>query len=258
MFAQMRKQGKIGRRPYLVYCIFRYFKAILSENKIFYCKVEAVLGFLPKDINLYRLSLTHRSVSSASSDGTSGNNERLEYLGDAVLDSVVSEYLYKKYPKANEGFLTRTRSKIVNGKSLSDISKKLKITSLIISNTKGNRSRMYEDALEAFIGAIYLDRGYKASQRFIENKIIKQIINIEQVINTDNNFKSILIEWVQKNKYEMEFYTDYETPGDKYFISYLRINNQNVGKGRGLSKKSAEQKASENALKIINKGEIKF
>ena len=230
-----------------MYKLIRFFKALFSENRKFFLQIEKILGFLPKDISKYELSLTHKSAITSKS----GDNERLEFLGDAVLDCIISEYLYIMYPKESEGFLTSTRSKIVNGSSLAQIARQVKINKVLIAGAQGGNNKIYEDAFEAFVGAIYIDRGYKMAKKFVENKVLVNI-DMNAIVNTNTNYKSLLLEWVQKFKYELTFYTDFETPESKNFISYARVNDKTFGKGKGVSKKNAEQEAAKDALKYIN------
>jgi len=239
-----------------VFKIISFFKLNFYKNKTFVKSLRKILGFSPRDLRFYELALTHKSVSTGSKKA---NNERLEFLGDAILDAVISHYLFNKFPLADEGFLTAMRSKIVNGKKLSALAKETGIHKLIKYNTpNGSSTRIYEDAFEAFIGAIYLDRGYLKTENFIKNKILGKYIDIEKLKYIDNNFKSKFIEWAQKNKLIPDFYTDFESESSKSFISYLRINNNIIGTGKGITKKEAEQNAAKNGIKQIKKGNTEF
>ena len=181
------------------------------------------------------------------------NNERLEYLGDAVLGTIVGEYLYNRFPLKDEGFLTQMRSRIVNRSFLTQLAFKLGLNRFINSNTNSvsDSSHIYGDVFEAFIGAVYLDVGYKGARHFVIKKVLSVHVDIEQLERSDNNFKSQLIEWGQKNKRDIEFDT-HENPDNGHhtlpFISVIRIDGQIVGKGEGYSKKEAQQNSACKAL----------
>ncbi len=233
--------------------MIQFVKKIFRKKSKLEKSLGEILKFSPSNLHLYELALTHKSISYTVK-GIEGNNERLEYLGDAILDAIISDFLYKKYPKSHEGTLTKVRSNIVNGKKLAEIARKIKLDSLINSRVTANaKGRILEDAFEAFIGAIYLDKGYKITQQFILKQIINKHLDISALFVYDTNFKSKLIEWAQKNKIETEYYTDYEDYNKKYFYSCLRINGHTVGQGRGLSKKQAEQSAAKIAMQEISK-----
>ncbi len=210
------------------------------------------MGFKPKELKHYILALTHKSVIKNNSLNAYENNERLEYLGDAILDAVISELLYKRFPTADEGFLTQMRTKIVNGRKLTELAKEIGIKELIIID-KGTTltGKIFEDAFEALIGAIFIDRGYKFVKKFITQKIMFQYINLNKLKHVDTNYKSQIIEWSQKNKKRVRFSTKYESVDSKYFVSIIHIDNLNYGQGKGISKKIAEQKAAQQAIKKI-------
>lgn len=236
---------------------FSFIKLIFYPDKKFIRKLRNILGFYPHNPRYYELALTHKSAPLPVFRKVQSNNERLEFLGDAVLDLAVSAYLYKKFPNVDEGFLTQLRSKIVNGKKLSEIAKSINLNNLVHSNTGRNAGgRIFEDAFEALIGAVYLDRGYYFVEHFLENKIIGKHIDIDVLNREETNFKSKFIEWSQKNKVNAEFFTDRESFDSKYFISYLRIDNKNIGQGKGISKKAAEQNAAKNALDNLEKDNL--
>lgn len=228
-----------------------------SINKDYYRTLTKLLGFKPKNESLYVLAFTHKSVESLESDGFYNNYERLEYLGDAILDAAISELLYKRFPSADEGFLTQMRTKIVNGKSLTELAKKLQIERLLfVKSSKNLTERVFEDAFEALIGAIYLDRGFKYVIRFVSQKIMVEHINLNQLKFVDTNYKSRIIEWSQKHKITIEFCTDENSDDSKSFISKLKIYDKVIAEGNGYSKKAAEQSASKNALTKIKAGDF--
>ncbi len=185
------------------------------------------------------------------------NNERLEYLGDAVLDTIVADHLFKHFPEGDEGFMTKLRARIVKRKNLDYLAIKIGIPALIISGTTtGSPSKhIYGNALEAFFGAIYLDRGYRAAKKFFEKKVMKRHIDLVQLSRKDPDYKSRLIEWCQKNRTVISFESKEEpAEGSKSpsFVSIIHMNEEEKGSGRGDSKKEAEQQASKMVLKSIH------
>jgi ribonuclease III len=225
------------------------FKILTSKNKDFLKKIKEILGFWPSDLSLYQIALTHKSASYTL-NGEKVNNERLEYLGDSILDAVISDYLYKKYPSEREGFLTEMRSKIVNGEKLKELAVNINLDQFIIQRTNIQlaSSRIYEDAFEALVGAIYLDKGYRAVYRFITQKIIDEHIDLEELETLNYNYKSQLIEWSQKNKSPIEFYSFSDDEDLTNFTSEVRLDDKTIGLGKGNSKKEAEQNAAQEAL----------
>ncbi len=206
--------------------------------------------------DLYELAFIHRSAS-IKKDGYSLNNERLEFLGDAILGAIIADLLYKYFPASDEGFLTQTRAKIVSRESLNSLAIKIGLEKQMIANVNlNNNKHIYGDAFEALIGAIYLDQGYATTHRFIENKIFREHINIEKVVTLETNFKSKLIEWSQKNKVEVVFNT-YEKGVDEkqhlpLFVSEVEVDSEVKGRGIGTSKKESQQKAAHEALKQLD------
>jgi ribonuclease-3 len=240
--------------------IISFLRYIIGKNKDFKFKIRKITGFYPKKIKFYQKALIHRSASTLNKNGEIVNNERLEYLGDAVLDVIIGDFLFRKYPEADEGFLTQTRSKLVNKNTLFDLAKNIKLHRLIILHNNQNISKknIYGDAFEAFIGAIYLDKGFKKTYKFVIDQVINKFLNLDKIVDFNNNYKSILIEWSQKYKKQVLFYTDLESVSSKYFISYVRIDNQNWGEGIAFSKKEAEQKAAKNAIEKIEENSELF
>ncbi|PID89612.1 MAG: ribonuclease III [Bacteroidia bacterium] len=230
-----------------------------SQKKEFYNSIKEITGFYPRKTGYYELALIHKSVSGIEPDGTVLNNERLEYLGDAILDAIVGDFLYHKFPKEHEGFLTQMRSKIVNGENLAELAKKIGLHRLIksqLGNSTG-KTKVYEDAFEAFIGAIYLDVGFEKTKNFVLKKVFKNFVDIKEIRNTDTNYKSQLIEWGQKHKREILFTTDIDPKNSKYFLSHVDIDKERYGNGYGPSKKIAEQNAAKNSLLKIQPEEKK-
>lgn len=189
-------------------------------------------------------------------DGRWINNERLEFLGDAILDAIVADIVYKEFEYKKEGFLTNIRSKIVQRETLNKLALDLGIDRLIKTSVKTttNKTHMYGNALEALIGAIYLDQGYRVAKRFVSEKLIKEHLNIDNVAEKEVNFKSRLIEWSQKHKIPVEFRLLESYPVEEnnlVFITALFIYDMQIGKGKGYSKKESQQKAAELALRSL-------
>lgn len=215
--------------------------------------MKETIGFSPLKLRLYDLAFIHKSASTVDLLGKTINNERLEYLGDAVLGAIVAEYLYNRYPRKDEGFLTQMRSRIVNRSFLTQLTFKLGLNHFVTSNTNSvnESSHIFGDVFEAFIGAIYLDNGYQGVKDFLIKKVLSIHVDLHELEKNDNNFKSQLIEWGQKNKRDVEFDTreNTDTGNNKVpFISIIRIDGQIVGKGEGYSKKEAQQNSASKAL----------
>jgi ribonuclease-3 len=233
-------------------------KLFSSDRKEFYLFLKNLLGFYPQNLKLYDLAFLHKSASSIDSQGNFVNNERLEFLGDAVLGSIIADFLYNRFPQEDEGFLTKTRSKLVNRSILTKLTFEMGLNVFIDSNTTKNidKSHIYGDALEALIGAIYLDKDYNTAKFFVTKKILPQFVNLNEIEQNDSNFKSQLIEWSQKNKKEIDFETTEESK-DSFkqpkFRAVVKIDNKQIGKGTGSSKKEAHQKAAKEALGKLKK-----
>ena len=238
--------------------IKRYYRLYLSNDKEFVKKLRNVLGFIPDNIRLYKMAFRHRSVAILLKNGSRSSNERLEFLGDAVLGAVVAELLFKNYPYKEEGFLTEMRSKIVNRANLNQLAKKLGFDSLIEFDHKtihiqSKLHAMLGDAFEALIGAIYLDKGYKFTKQVILKRIIKPYVDIHTLEITETNFKSRLIEWCQRQGKDVAFEQIENTEGDssKLFTIQVSIDGQQYGVGRDYSKKNAEKLAAEKACEAL-------
>ena len=182
-------------------------KLSFRKDKELYLSLYEILGFYPHDISYYKMALLHKSIMHRNSKGKPVNNERLEFLGDAVLDAVVGDIVYQHFPGKREGFLTNTRSKLVQRDTLHKLAQEMGINQLILSNghSSSHNSYMGGNAFEALVGAIYLDRGYDACMYFMQKRILAQMINIDKVAYKEVNFKSKLIEWSQKNRVKLDF-----------------------------------------------------
>ncbi|WP_280748167.1 ribonuclease III [Parabacteroides sp. PF5-9] len=215
-----------------------------------------MIGFYPDNVQLYEQAFLHKSSSVEAGDGRWLNNERLEFLGDAVLDAVIADILYKHFPKKREGFLTNTRSKIVQRETLNRVAVELGIDKMMVYSAKVNshNNHMYGNALEALIGAIYLDQGYRKCSTFIREVLIKKHINLDHIARKEVNFKSSLIEWSQKNKLEISFdliesFMDNE--GNPVFQTAICLGEMQIGIGIGYSKKESQQHAAKMAVKKL-------
>lgn len=228
--------------------ILRPFRRKYGADKHFYAVVDDMFGFIPNNIELYKLALIHKSASVELEDGSHINNERLEFLGDAVIESVTSDYLFIEFPDRDEGFLTQVRSKMVSRQSLNRIASAIGLDKHVISNAAGNTTQkhIYGDAFEAMMGAIYLDQGYDFVNRLLINDIFARHLSLDDVLQSETDFKSRLIEWCQKNHHTIEFLTandkTYST-AHPFFYSKVLIDGMEVGYGAGESKKEAEQRA---------------
>ena len=225
-----------------------------------YRSLHHILGFYPRNIRPYKVALLHRSASKkVQIEGKRLNNERLEFLGDAILGAVVGHIVYRHFPKKPEGFLTNTRSNIVKRQSLNKLAKDMGLDRLIVSDLKSQAHNSYVNgnAFEALVGAIYLDRGYDACMRFMEKRILSQLINLDKVAYKEVNFKSKLLEWCQKNRVALEFRDLNQTKdaqtGSPVFTTEVFIEGIEGCKGTGFSKKESQQQASKETLQRLRR-----
>lgn len=228
-------------------------KLPFRKEKELYRSFHSILGFYPRDIRFYKEALMHRSMSARSKEGKPLNNERLEFLGDAVLDAIVGEIVFQHFQGKKEGFLTNARSKIVQRESLGQLAVKLGLDKLVHSNSHNHshNSYMAGNAFEAMVGAVYLDRGYKYCQRFVNEQIIGKLIDLDKIAYKEMNFKSKLLEWSQKYKVQLEFELLEEgrnEQGSPTFRTKVTANGIELGRGKGFSKKESHQQACKNAL----------
>ena len=238
--------------------IINYIKLPFRKEKELYSSLYDIIGFYPRDISYYKQALMHKSLGHREK-GKPVNNERLEFLGDAVLDSVVGHIVYSHFPGKREGFLTNTRSKIVQRETLGRLAQEMGINQLIVSNghSSSHNSYMGGNAFEALVGAIYLDRGYNACMRFMEKRILKELLNIDKVAYKEVNFKSKLIEWSQKNRVKLDFELlkqEKDKNGSPKFTYRVVFEDKLKGEiGEGYSKKEAQQQASKLTLQRLRK-----
>ncbi len=220
-----------------------------SDGDSHYCRIiKDIFGFKPGNIELYKLALIHKSASLAMPDGNPINNERLEFLGDAVLESVVSDFLFIEFPQSDEGFLTQMRSKIVRRATLNDLCVKIGLSEHIISHAAGYvQKHLHGDALEAMIGAIYLDKGYDFVNRLLINGLFAKYLDMDSMTERETDYKSRLIEWCQKSRHAIRFDTRPDadsTANNPKFRSVVVIDRMEMGYGFGTTKKEAEQNAA--------------
>ena len=233
-------------------------KLPFRKEKELFSSLYDILGFYPHDIDLYKQALMHKSLGRRNEKGRPLNNERLEFLGDAILDAVVGDIVFRHFEGKREGFLTNTRSKLVSRDTLGKLSKEMGIAQLIKSAGHSTSHNSYKDgnAFEALVGAIYLDRGYNACMRFMEKRILAQVINIDKVAYKEVNFKSKLLEWSQKNRVKMEFRQldqSKDQNGSPIFTTQVIIEGIEGSKGTGYSKKESQQNAAKDTLQRLRR-----
>ena len=233
------------------------FRPYSEKEKKLIQAVKTITGNKPGNLELYDLAMKHTSVAEEMNNGFKNSNERLEYLGDAILGAVIAEYLFKKYPYKDEGFLTEIRARIVNRESLNNLARKLGLAQLIEYDSKRKTSlshkSIYGDAMEAFIGAYYLDKGFKACRRFILKRLVKRYFDMSELVETTINFKSHIIEWSQKASKAITFEIVGQS-GAKHkrqFTAQVCLEDEVIAQGFGYSKKKAEQDAARKACEAL-------
>jgi len=238
--------------------LFDFYKLYFSQDKVFINKLKNILGFVPGNAALYKMAFRHRSVAKVLQNGSRSSNERLEFLGDAILGSVIAELLFKSYPYKEEGFLTEMRSKIVNRANLNQLARKMGFDQLIvfdqkIVNIQTKHHSMLGDAFEALIGAIYLDKGYNYTKDFLLKRIVKPYVDIHTLELTETNFKSKLIEWCQREGKDFAFDMVENEAGEsaKLFTIKVIVDGETYGIGRDYNKKNAEKLAAEKACEAL-------
>ena len=223
-----------------------------SPHRKLYSALRNLLGFYPGNISLYHLAFSHRSLARETDSGIELSNERLEYLGDAVLGAIVAELLFKKYPFRDEGFLTEMRAKIVSRDHLKQIAIKIGIPEFLQKDTTpGTYRSMYGDAFEALMGAIYLDKGYITARNFLLNRIIRNHVDLHAIETTENNFKSRIINWGQKEKHTVAFEVVDEDAKSKLIKVRLVVDGKEMATASDFVKKKAEQIAAEIGCKEL-------
>lgn len=228
-----------------------------KRNGNFFMQLNKILGFKPKQIKFYNKAFTHRSMNIKDDSGNPFNYERLEFLGDAMLSSVIASHLYIEAPSGDEGYLTKMRSKIVSREHLNELGKELNLINLVKSKIPSGQfgDNIHGNLFEALVGAIFLDRGYKYCEKFIYKRVIIPYVDIEKLEGKVISYKSLLIEWCQKEKktFDYQVYEDTGNDDIRHFSVKLSIDNKVVAKARATSKKKAEEKASKRAFFVFQK-----
>lgn len=227
--------------------LFRGIKYFLLSDYSKQKTLKSILGFYPKNAALYDQAFTHKSIVNEQQESDKVSNERLEFLGDAILGAIVAEFFFSKFPFEDEGFLTKIRSKLVSRSFLNQLSVDIGLDSFLETSANLNRSKsIYGDAFEALIGAIYLDKGYENCKKFVVQKIIKDYVDVDELLATETNFKSKLIEFTQSQKKSYKFSTSaFQSEELTYFKCKLFVGGEVVSIGEGNSKKRAEQEAAQ-------------
>lgn len=233
-------------------------KLPFRKERELYSSLYNIIGFYPHDISYYKLALMHKSVMRRNAKGRPVNNERLEFLGDAVLDAIVGHIVYEHFPGKREGFLTNTRSKLVQRSTLNKLANEMGICKLLLSSGRSSSHNSYVggNAFEALVGAIYLDRGYDACMRFMKNRILSEMLNIDKVAYKEVNFKSKLIEWSQKNRVKIHFNLleqKKDENGNPIFKYLVELEGIEGCSGEGFSKKESQQLASKLTLEQLKR-----
>jgi len=235
--------------------MIKFLKVQFGKDKILNTAIKNLLGFYPRNIHLYKVALSHKSAPQVWLKGQQVNNERLEYLGDAVLSSIVADYLYKKFPYQHEGFLTEMRSRIVSRSRFNKLSLKMGLNKLIFqgSGSFTSSKSIFGDTFEALIGAIYLDKGYNFTRKIVIRRIIDIHLDVDEIERTDTNFKSRILEYSQREKRQLEFRVIQEIGEGqrKQYLVELFLDNEPVSRGQDFSIKAAEQIAAEKACEEL-------
>jgi ribonuclease-3 len=228
-----------------------------EEDGAFFYSLKKIIFYRPRNIELFEEAFTHRSKNEKNSDGNQKNYERMEFLGDAIIGAVIAAHLYKKVPGGNEGYLTKMRSKVVSREHLNELGKDLNLIKLVRTSIPTTQfgENLHGNIFEALVGAIYLDRGYAAAEKFIHKRVIKPYVDIQKLEGKVISYKSLFIEWCQKNKKQFKFNV-YEDNGNdilKHFAVKLKLEEETVSKARATSKKKAEEIAAKRAYYKLKK-----
>ena len=228
-----------------------------DEDGAFFYSIKRIISYRPKSIQLFEEAFTHRSKNETNTDGNQKNYERMEFLGDALISSVIAAHLYKKVPSGNEGYLTKMRSKVVSREHLNELGKDLNLIRLVRTDipTKQFGENLHGNIFEALVGAIYLDKGYSQVEKFIFKRVIKPYVDIQKLEGKIISYKSLFIEWCQKNKMVFKFNVYEDTGNDplKHFAVKLKLEEETVSKARATSKKKAEEIAAKRAYYKLKK-----
>jgi ribonuclease-3 len=218
--------------------------------------IQNIAGLTPSNLELYKLATIHSSIAQENKHGLKESNERLEYLGDAILGAAVADYLFKKFPFKPEGFLTEIRSRLVNREALNQLARKIGVANIVQFDSKNAHLQqvILGNTLEAIVGAIYLDKGFLRTRKFVIDKMISPNYDLEELINSNSNFKSRVIEWAQREGKEVRFeiVNVKKARNHKEFTAQVVVNNEAKGTGYGNSKKKAEQDAAFKTCEMLN------
>lgn len=235
----------------------KIFNSRQDKDGSFFMRMQSIIGFKPKNISIYEKAFTHRSLGLKKDDGNPFNYERLEFLGDAMLGAVIAAHLFDVVQGGNEGYLTKMRSKVVSRKHLNELGRELNLARYVRANIPINNfgANIHGNLFEALIGAIYLDRGYRYCEKFIDKRVIEPYVDIEKLEGRIISYKSVLIEWCQKEKRSFKFESFEDTGQDsvKHFAVKLYIDEKIIAKARATSKKKAEEIASKRAFYVYQR-----
>jgi len=222
-----------------------------EEDEVFFYAIKKIILYRPKNIQLFEEAFTHRSKNEFNKDGNKKNYERMEFLGDAIISSIIAAHLYKKVPEGNEGYLTKMRSKVVSREHLNELGRDLNLISIVKTSIPISQfgQNIHGNLFEALVGAIFIDKGYKYAERFINKRVIKPYVDIQKLEGKIISYKSLFIEWCQKNKKSFKFNVYEDTGNDalKHFAVKLKLDEEIISKARATSKKKAEEIASKRA-----------
>ncbi|MEO8470748.1 MAG: ribonuclease III [Chryseolinea sp.] len=227
-----------------------------SKDKMLVAAIQNIAGFSPSNLELYRLATVHSSIAKENGQGYKESNERLEYLGDAILGAAVADFLFKKFPFKPEGFLTEIRSRLVNREALNMLARKIGVANIVQFDQKNAHLQqvILGNTLEAIVGAIYLDKGYIRTKKFVIDKLINPNYDVDDLVNSDSNFKSKIIEWAQREGKDVKFeiLNVKKARNHKEFTAQVLVDNEAKGTGYGNSKKKAEQDAAFKTCEMLN------
>ncbi len=239
---------------FLALAIFNIFRSYSPKQKLLIRYLKTYWGIQPKEISWYEKAVRHKSLIGSGKFTHTDCNERLELLGDAVLDTVITEHLFSLFPEKDEGYLTKIRARIVNRQMLGEVGKQAQLNTVIEARIGSDDSmdKIIGNALEALIGAIYLDRGFDQARKCIKRYLLEKFLDLDQVLQESQDYKSAIIEWAQQHKHKIQFDTSDSVAEDQMFECTVLINNEPIASGKERSKKKAEQVASKLAVKQLN------
>ncbi len=240
----------------MVWKILKIPKGKTNKDKVLIAAIQNIAGFTPSNLELYRLATMHSSIARENGRGYKESNERLEYLGDAILGAAVADFLFKKFPFKSEGFLTEIRSRIVNREALNLLARKIGVATIVQFDQKNAHLQqvILGNTLEAIVGAIYLDKGYIRTKKFVIDKLINPNYDVDDLVNSDSNFKSKIIEWAQREGKDVRFeiVNVKKARNHKEFTAQVLVDGDPKGTGYGNSKKKAEQDAALKTCEMLN------